>query len=130
TFTTGGEIVKTYFNVTQTPVGILNVSPYHGPQSTTMNVELVGLNTHFTQATTTVQFGPQITVNGVTVNSSTDLIANITTSFNDGHLPGAGDHRLPGGFAGSAEPGERLRHRDGPLFDEQRSLRIERSAGS
>ncbi len=83
TFTTGGEIVTTYFNVTKTPVGILNVSPYHGPQSTTMNVELVGLNTHFTQATTTVQFGPQITVNGVTVNSNTDLVANITTSFND-----------------------------------------------
>jgi hypothetical protein len=86
TFTTGGEIVTTYFNVTKTPVGILNVSPYHGPQSTTMNVELVGLNTNFTQATTTVQFGPQITVNGVTVNSNTDLVANITTSFNDGGI--------------------------------------------
>ena len=49
-----------------------------------MNVEIVGLNTHFTQPTTTVQFGPQITVNGVTVNSNTDLIANITTSYNDG----------------------------------------------
>ena len=86
TFTTGGEIVKTYFNVTQTPVGILSVSPYHGPQSTTMNVELVGLNTHFTQPTTTVQFGPQITVNSVTVNSTTDLVANITTNFNDGGI--------------------------------------------
>ncbi|MGP8225142.1 MAG: choice-of-anchor D domain-containing protein, partial [Terracidiphilus sp.] len=84
TLTTGGEIVTTYFNVTQTPVGILSISPYHGPQSTTMNVEIVGLNTHFTQPTTTVQFGPQITVNGVTVNSNTDLIANITTSYNDG----------------------------------------------
>jgi hypothetical protein len=86
TFTTGGEIVTTYFNVTKTPVGIISVTPYHGPQSTTMNVELVGLNTHFTQATTTVQYGPQITVNGVTVNSTTDLIANITTSFNDGGI--------------------------------------------
>jgi hypothetical protein len=86
TFTTGGEIVTTYFNVTKTPVGILSVSPYHGPQSTTMNVEMVGRNTHFTQADTTVQFGPQITVNGVTVNSTTDLIANITTSFNDGGI--------------------------------------------
>jgi hypothetical protein len=87
TLTTGGEIVKTYFNVTQTPVGIISVSPYHGPQSTTMNVEIVGLNTHFTQPTT-VQFGPQITVNSFTANTDTDLIANITTSFNDnGILP-------------------------------------------
>jgi hypothetical protein len=87
TLTTGGEIVKTYFNVTQTPVGIISVSPYHGPQSTTMNVEIVGLNTHFTQPTQ-VQFGPQITVNSVTVNTDTDLIANITTSFTDnGTLP-------------------------------------------
>jgi hypothetical protein len=85
TFTTGGEIVKTYFNVTKIPLGILSVSPNHGPQSTTMNVELVGQNTHFTQPTT-VLFGPQITVNGVTVNSDTDLIANITTSYNDGGI--------------------------------------------
>jgi hypothetical protein len=31
TLTTGGEIVTTYFNVTQTPVGIISVSPYHAP---------------------------------------------------------------------------------------------------
>ena len=82
TFTTGGEIVTTYFNVTTIPVGILSVSPWHGPQSTTMNVEIVGLNTHFVSGNTQVIFGgPQITVNSVTVNSATDLIANITTSY-------------------------------------------------
>jgi hypothetical protein len=82
TFTTGGEIVTTYFNVTSTPVGIVSISPYHSPQSDTLNVEIAGLNTHFTAGTTQVIFGgPQITVNSVTVNSATDLIANITTSY-------------------------------------------------
>ncbi|MGB6746110.1 MAG: hypothetical protein WBE38_20845, partial [Terracidiphilus sp.] len=82
TFTTGGEIVTTYFNVTSTPVGIVSISPYHSPQSTTLNVEIVGLNTHFAAGTTQVIFGgPQITVNSVTVNSATDLIANVTTSY-------------------------------------------------
>ncbi len=81
TFTTGGETVTTYFNVTSTPVGIISVTPYHGPQSVTQNVEIVGLNTHFTSGVTQVLFGPQITVNSVTVNSAADLIANITTSY-------------------------------------------------
>jgi hypothetical protein len=84
TFTTGGEIVTTYFNVTSTPVGIISITPYHAPQSTTLNVEIVGLNTHFTAGTTQVLFGPQITVNSVTVNTLTDLTANITTSYLDG----------------------------------------------
>ena len=82
TFTTGGEIVTTYFNVTTIPVGIVSVLPGHGPQSTTMNVEIVGLNTSFVSGSTQVVFGgPQITVNSVTVNGPTDLIANITTSY-------------------------------------------------
>ncbi len=82
TFTTNGEIVTTYFNVTVTPVGIVSISPYHSPQSSTLNVEIVGLNTHFAAGTTQVIFGgPQITVNSVTVNSATDLVANITTSY-------------------------------------------------
>jgi len=85
TFTTGGEIVTTNFNVTQTPVAIYEVIPYHAPQNTTLNVEIVGLNTHFTSTgsspTQVIFGGPQITVNSVTVNSATDLIANITTSY-------------------------------------------------
>ncbi len=84
TFTTGGEIVTTYLNVTSTPVGIISITPYHAPQSTTLNVEIVGLNTHFTAGTTQVLFGPQITVNSITVNTLTDLTANITTSYLDG----------------------------------------------
>ncbi len=83
TFTTGGEIVTTNFNVTTTPVGIISINPYHSPTSQTLDVEIVGLNTHFTGGTTTVNFGPFITVNSVTVNTPTDLIANITTSYLD-----------------------------------------------
>jgi hypothetical protein len=81
TFTTGGEIDTTYFNVTSTPVGIISVTPYQAPQSVTQNVEIVGLNTHFTQGTTQVLFGPEITVNSITVDSPTDLVVSITTSF-------------------------------------------------
>ena len=82
TFTTGGEIDTTYFNVTSTPVGIYLVNPYHAPQNTTLNVGITGLNTHFVQGTTQVIFGgPQITVNTVTVTSPTQLTANISTSY-------------------------------------------------
>ncbi len=81
TFTTGGEIVTTYFNVTQTPVGIVYVSPDHTAPSTTADVTITGLNTHFNQATTQVLFGPQITVNSVTVTDAAHLTANITTSY-------------------------------------------------
>ncbi|MGA3371748.1 MAG: Ig-like domain-containing protein [Terracidiphilus sp.] len=84
TFTTGGEIDTTYFNVTKTPVGIIYISPWEAPQSTTLNVELTGLNTHWTSVgpnPTTVSFGLQITVNSVTVTDATHLTANITTSY-------------------------------------------------
>lgn len=81
TFTTGAEVETTYFNVTTTPVGIISVSPSHSPQSDTLNVAIVGLNTHFTPNVTQVQFGPQITVNSVTVTDATHLTANITTSY-------------------------------------------------
>jgi hypothetical protein len=87
TFTTGDEIVVTYFNVTSTPVEIINVIPYAAPQNATLNVEIFGLNTHFTQGVTQVLFGPQITVNNVTVNSPTDLVANITTSYLNESVP-------------------------------------------
>jgi hypothetical protein len=73
--------VTTNFNVTQTPVGIIYVNPWHTAPSTTVNVSITGLNTHFSQATTVVQFGPQITVNFVTVTDATHLTANITTSY-------------------------------------------------
>jgi hypothetical protein len=87
TFTTGGEIVTTQFNVTRTPVGIVSISPWHGPQSTNLpNVEIVGLNTHFTSGTPRVLFGPQITVNGFTVIDNAHITADITTSYTNGSV--------------------------------------------
>jgi hypothetical protein len=85
TITTGGEIVTTNFNVTSTPVGLISVSPYHAPPSTTTSVEIIGLNTHFNQNTTQVLFGPQITVvpGSILVKSPTDLTVSVTTSFID-----------------------------------------------
>jgi hypothetical protein len=85
TITTGGEIVTTNFNVTSTPVGIISVSPYHAPPSTTTSVEIVGLNTHFNQNTTQVLFGPQITVNNASLSviDATHLTVSVTTSFID-----------------------------------------------
>jgi hypothetical protein len=110
TFTTGGEIVTTYFNVTQTPVALISISPYHAAQSTTVDVSIVGLNTHFTTGMTQVLFGPQITVNSVTVINNSHLTANITTSYTIGSVttptpPGwlsiyvnTGAEQLIGGF--------------------------------
>ncbi len=85
TFTTGGEIDTTYFNVTKTPVAIISVSPYHAPQSVTLDVAITGLNTHFESSSgatpTQVLFGPQVTVNSVSVTDATHLTVNITTSY-------------------------------------------------
>jgi len=85
TFTTGGEIDTTYFNVTKTPVGIISVVPYHAPQSVTLDVAITGLNTHFETSSgstpTQVLFGPQVTVNSVNVTDATHLTVNITTSY-------------------------------------------------
>ncbi len=81
TFTTGGEIVTTNFNVTSTPVGITSISPSHAPQNDTLNVTITGLNTHFQAGTTVVLFGPQITVNSTTVTDATHVTANITTNY-------------------------------------------------
>ena len=96
TFTTGGEIVTTYFNVTVTPVGIIAISPYHAAQNQTLNVEIIGLNTHWAAGSTQVLFGNQITVNSVTVHSATDLTANITTNY---ILSGVPTSTPPGGYA-------------------------------
>ncbi|HEY5329958.1 MAG TPA: Ig-like domain-containing protein [Acidobacteriaceae bacterium] len=91
TITTGPQTVTTYFNVTSKPVAIISVSPPRAPQNTTLNVGIVGLNTHFCDnvATpcpagvppSTVLFGPEITVNSVSVQDNTHLTANITTAF-------------------------------------------------
>ncbi|HEX3985959.1 MAG TPA: Ig-like domain-containing protein [Acidobacteriaceae bacterium] len=84
TFTTGGEIVTTYFNVTSTPVGLVALNPNHAPQNDTLDVSIVGLNTHFQAGVTQVLFGPQITVNSTTVTDATHVTVNIATSYSVG----------------------------------------------
>ena len=79
TMTTGSEIVTTSFAVNY--ASIYDVEPRHAAQNTTLDVSIVGSNSHFTAGSTNVLFGPQITVNKVTVADSTHLIANITTSY-------------------------------------------------
>jgi hypothetical protein len=82
TFTTGGEIVTTNFNVTNNGAYLYSISPYQSVQNNTLNVEIVGVNTHFAAGTTVVLFDPSITVNSTTINNATDLVANITVASN------------------------------------------------
>jgi hypothetical protein len=56
------------------------------PPSSTLDVAITGLNTHFASGTTQVLFGAQITVNSVTVFDATHLTANITTSYLNGSV--------------------------------------------
>ena len=81
TLTTGGEIVKTYFNVAT--ARILTVSPWHGPQSTTIPVSIVGINTHWVQGTTAVLAGAQMQVSNLAVSDAKHLTFDLTTSFSD-----------------------------------------------
>jgi hypothetical protein len=95
TFTTGGEIVTTQFSVTNNSASLIYISPYQSPQNNTLNVEITGSNSHFTSSGATptqVLFDPFITVNSVTVNSPTDLIANITVGSYNGTLAWVGYH--------------------------------------
>lgn len=79
TVTTNGTPVTGtgLFTVTTAAPQILSVAPNAAPQNQTLNVLITGSNTAFTNLST-VSFGPGITVNGVTFNSSTSLTANIS----------------------------------------------------
>ena len=83
TFTTGTEIVKTNFNVAGTPASLVSVDPWNAGQNLTLDVAIVGQYTHFASGTTQVLFGPQITVNSITVTDATHLTASISTSYID-----------------------------------------------
>jgi hypothetical protein len=74
----GSEIVQAGFCVTSTPAVLTSISPYHSAApAANLNVTITGQYTHFQQGTTTVGFGPNITVNSVSVSDATDLVANI-----------------------------------------------------
>ena len=71
------EIVTTTFVVTSTPAVLTSISPYHSPRSNTLTVTITGQNTHF-DSSTTVGFGPNVTINSKTINSATQITASIT----------------------------------------------------
>ena len=55
-----------------------SVTPNTGVQGQTLNVAITGQNTHFSQGTTGVSFGADVTANSVTVTSATTLTANVS----------------------------------------------------
>jgi len=57
-----------------------SVSPNAAAQGQTLNVTITGNNTHFAQGTTVANFGGGITVNSLTVASTTSATASITVS--------------------------------------------------
>ncbi len=57
---------------------ITSISPNSATAGQTLDVAIVGQNTHFTGGTTTVSFGAGITVNSLTITGTTALSANIT----------------------------------------------------
>ncbi len=64
---------------------ISTVSPITVVSGTTLDVTITGSNTHFVQGSTTVNFGfnqGSSTLNSVTVNSATQLVANVTIADN------------------------------------------------
>ena len=78
TLTTGDQIVTTSFNVAAAQ--IVSITPYYAPPgSSATPVAIVGQNTHF-GSTTTLSFGPNITVSSLSAVNSTMLNANITVA--------------------------------------------------
>jgi hypothetical protein len=81
TVATGGEIVKslTGFSILPGIPALTQVSPSSAAQATAnLDVAVTGAFTHFVQGTTTASFGTGVTINSVTVNSSTSATVNIT----------------------------------------------------
>jgi len=77
--TTAGEALTdaSAFVITGGPA-VLTVNPGNAqPGATNLNVDITGAYTHWLTGVTTVNFGPGITVESVTVNSDTDLTAAI-----------------------------------------------------
>lgn len=77
---TGGTVTTPRIQVDAalaTPA-LATITPNSGDQGTTLAVTIAGSATHFAAAATTVDFGADITVNSVTVNSATTLVAEVT----------------------------------------------------
>lgn len=79
TVTSGAEVaqLKSGFTVVGTPA-LTSVTPNSGQQGQqNLPVNLTGQFTHWVQGTSTVSFGPNITVAGLTVNSATTATATL-----------------------------------------------------
>ncbi len=68
------------FTVGFSPITLTSINPVVGNRLQTLDVVMNGTN--FLTGLTTASFGPDITVNSVTVNSATQLTANITITAN------------------------------------------------
>ena len=82
TLTTGTEIATlgNGFAVTAGPAAITQLVPNTAAQGQTLTVEVTGQATHFVQGVTTADFGPNVSVNSVTVTSQTTVSASITVA--------------------------------------------------
>lgn len=81
--TTGSEVVtlNNGFTVIAGTPTLVSVTPNSGQQGQHLSaVSVTGLFTHFAQGTTTVSFGPGITVASLTVNSPTSAMAVLNIS--------------------------------------------------
>ena len=81
TVTTGAEVAALNggFLVSANPgLSFSTITPRSGAQGQTLNVALVGQETHFATGQTLANFGDGIRVNSVTVGDSTHAVVNIT----------------------------------------------------
>lgn len=63
-----------------TEPGIVSVLPSGATQGGGASITVTGQNTHFTQGTSSITFGPGITINSVTVSNSTALTAQVSVA--------------------------------------------------
>ncbi|HWG38018.1 MAG TPA: Ig-like domain-containing protein [Terriglobales bacterium] len=78
----GSEIVTSEFAIYTNPAGLYSMTPDHAPPSSVVNVEIVGVGTHFQGGVTTLDVGPNIAVSNLVVNSATDFTATLTLDAN------------------------------------------------
>ena len=84
TATTGSQIatLASAFTVAAGTPSISSVTPNSGQQgANNLVVNITGANTNFQQNTTSATFGSNITVNSVTVNSTTSVSVNISIAL-------------------------------------------------
>lgn len=86
---TEAEVVQgvDLFTVHSATPTITTITPNHGAQGAKLLVTVTATNTHFLTGATTVDFGPAIAVQAVTVTTPTQL--NVQIQINANALPGA-----------------------------------------